>query len=256
MELWTLTENTSVREDLRSEHGLSLCLGLGEKKILFDFGQTDAFALNAAVMGIRLEDISLAVLSHGHYDHGGGISRFLRENDRARIYVNHHAFGDHRRNDGSYIGLDTALESHPRILAAEDGTVLAEGIRLAQLPPAPTDPQGMFRLEGGRAVPEDFRHEQYLLIEEAGKRILLSGCSHRGVLPLLERFRPDVLIGGFHTRSLDPQGPALRALGEAMDRSGATFLTCHCTGDAQYAVLSRILGPRLRRLRTGDSVTV
>jgi metal-dependent hydrolase (beta-lactamase superfamily II) len=80
MKLVTLMENSSCREDLCCEHGLSLYLETLGKKILFDAGQSAAFAENAAVLKVDLEAVDFAVLSHGHYDHSGGLERFLQIN--------------------------------------------------------------------------------------------------------------------------------------------------------------------------------
>ena len=71
MKLVTLMENTTCREDLCCEHGLSLYLETGDHKILFDAGQSGAFAENAEKLGVNLQNVDFAVLSHGHYDHGG-----------------------------------------------------------------------------------------------------------------------------------------------------------------------------------------
>ena len=77
MKLWILAENTACAEGMLPEHGLSLYMETGSRRILFDMGQTDAFARNAARMGVNLEKVDTAVLSHGHYDHGGGMAAFL-----------------------------------------------------------------------------------------------------------------------------------------------------------------------------------
>ena len=71
MYVTVLVENTSFTEGLRAEHGLSLYIEANDKKILFDMGQTELFADNAEKLGIHLADVDVAVLSHGHYDHGG-----------------------------------------------------------------------------------------------------------------------------------------------------------------------------------------
>ena len=76
-------ENTTTREDLACEHGLSLYIEANGKRILFDTGASAAFADNAEKLGIDLNQVDLCILSHGHYDHGGGIKRFLEVNDHA-----------------------------------------------------------------------------------------------------------------------------------------------------------------------------
>ena len=85
MKLYTLMENTTCRDDLACEHGLSLYMETGTHKILFDTGKTGAFADNAKKMGVDLCQVDLCVLSHGHFDHGGGIARFLEENTKAPV---------------------------------------------------------------------------------------------------------------------------------------------------------------------------
>ena len=73
MKLCTLLENTACRNDLTAEHGLSLYMETGNHKILFDMGQSDAFAANAHKLHIDLTQVDTAILSHGHYDHSGGL---------------------------------------------------------------------------------------------------------------------------------------------------------------------------------------
>ena len=80
MKLTVLTENTTGSPHLIAEHGLSLYLETKDLRLLFDTGQTDALIANAAFLGVDLGTVDLAVLSHGHYDHGGGIAAFLQHN--------------------------------------------------------------------------------------------------------------------------------------------------------------------------------
>lgn len=147
MKITTLLENTSARPELSAEHGLSLYIETAEHRILFDMGQTALFSHNASVLGIDLAAVDIAILSHGHYDHGGGLTRFLTLNRTAPIYVNRHAFEPHYNGTEKYIGLDTALAHHRQLVFIDDTTVLADGITLCCRRQAkPNHPLGAFGL--------------------------------------------------------------------------------------------------------------
>ena len=112
MKIWTLLENTRQAEAFTAEHGLSLYIETARRRILLDTGQTGAFAANAAALGVDLAAVDTAVLSHGHYDHGGGLERFLALNRTAPLYLSRHAFEAHYHGPEKYIGLDPALQRH------------------------------------------------------------------------------------------------------------------------------------------------
>lgn len=251
MKLITLIENTTCSPTLACEHGLSLYLETGAHKILFDMGQSSAFAENAEKLGIDLSLVDFAVLSHGHYDHGGGLETFLHRNRTAPVYLSCHAFEPHFNASGKDIGLKTPASSE-RLIFIQGVTELASGLTLYTVPFPPTDTAGMTFRDG---QPEDFRHEQYLLIEESGKRILISGCSHKGIVAIAEHFRPDVLIGGFHFMKTEDEN----LLADAANRLLAlncTYYTGHCTGQKQYDFLKSRMGDRLHSIPTGSVITL
>ncbi len=78
MRITTLSENTVRQRNLLAEHGLSFWIELGNKKILFDTGQGKVLIANAEELGIQLELADAVILSHGHYDHTGGLGKVLR----------------------------------------------------------------------------------------------------------------------------------------------------------------------------------
>lgn len=256
MKITTLMENTACAPALTAEHGLSLFVEAAGRRFLFDAGATGAFADNAAALGVDLTGAEFAILSHGHYDHGGGLCRFLSINPHAPVYASRFCFDDCRNASGAYIGLDPALQACGRLVLTGDEFAIAPGLTLhscngrAQR----ADPFGLTRREGETQIPEDFRHEQYLLVEEGGTRILLSGCSHKGIVNLVDWFRPDILVGGFHFKSLSPQDPRLRHWGEILAASGTVFYTGHCTGAPQFEVLRPLLGDRLHAISTGTTL--
>ena len=254
MKLVTLMENTSCREDLCSEHGLSLYLETEGKKILFDAGQSAAFAENARHLGVDLKTVDFAVLSHGHYDHSGGLRRFLEINETAPVYVSARAFDAHYSGE-RYIGVDLSLGEHPRVHRIHRDTPLGEGITLCRISVEPADTAGLYREEAGVRRPDDFRHEQYLLLEEQGRRILISGCSHKGILNIVEAFRPDVLVGGFHFMKVKEEA-LLKNAAEKLMEYDTVYYTGHCTGQKQYEYLKNIMGDRLHYIAAGSVLEI
>ncbi len=257
MKITALMENTSAR-GLSAEHGLSLFVDMGDRRFLFDMGQTARFAENARALGIDLNAADFAVLSHGHYDHGGGLATFLALNDHAPVYLSRRAFEPHYNAADACIGLDEGLKGAPRLVFMDDGLEIAPGVTLVSAAQVPLygDPGafGLKVLRHGRLEADDFLHEQYLLVERDGRRVLFSGCSHRGILNIVRRFEPDVLVGGFHLFKL-PVGAALDGYADALEAANATYYTCHCTGAAQYEYMKRRM-TRLHYLSAGDAVEV
>lgn len=257
MKIWVLLENSCCREDLSCEHGLSLYIETGDKKILFDAGQSAAFEENAGKMGVDLEKVDFCVLSHGHYDHGGGLGEFLRINPSAPVYLHGEAFAPCYDGKSQYIGLDPVLKDSGRLVFCRGTRELCPGMTLTDgndLPRFdPIDSAGLTRKVGEDFVPDDFAHEHYLLIREGEKTVCISGCSHKGIGNIVRWFRPDVLIGGFHYMKRDPvsDGPWLRDAAEKLLTGNTVYYTGHCTGDGPYAFLKDIMGDRLNRLSTG-----
>lgn len=226
IQITALVENTSADPRLGAEHGLSLYIETGAHHILFDMGQTALYAANARALGVDLAGVDLAVLSHGHYDHGGGLAHFLAANPGAPVYLSRYAFEPHYHGSTKNIGLEPALAQNLRLRFTGETTPLGDGLTLYACNARPRRHDlgsfGLTTVRDGAFVAEDFRHEQYLLIEQAGKRVLISGCFHKGILDLVEWFRPDVLVGGFHFSKL-PLDETLAGYARALDHSGTVF---------------------------------
>lgn len=266
MRICCLMDNRA-REGFAAEHGLSLWIEAAGKKLLFDAGESGAFAENAQRLGIELAQADAAVLSHGHYDHAGGMERFLELNAGARLYLRRGAEEPHwslSTGERRYIGLSEQLLASGRLVWLDGDFELFPGLRLFGTGP------------GGELVPEansvllgpdglsrdDFRHEQSLMIEEEGRLVLISGCSHCGIVNILRRCEelagrsPDLVIGGFHlaipgTDGMDAEyvdAVAARLLA----RPGMRCCTGHCTGERSLVRLRELMGERVRELNAGD----
>ena len=261
MKLITLMENTASRPDLVFEHGLSLYIEACGKKILFDAGQSEAFVENAAALGVDLGAVDLAILSHGHYDHSSGLKRFLELNDRAPLYLNERAFSDCWHGEDHYIGIDQSLKGSSRVILTGDEYPLADGLKLITCNRMerlhPLSGKGLTVRSGdGTFAQDQFLHEHYLLIEENGKRILISGCSHKGILNIMNWLKPDVLIGGFHFMKMDllSDRDTLKNAARLLNGFQTDYYTCHCTGVLQFELLREWMGERLRYLSAGDTL--
>ena len=270
MKIITLLENTARRPGLAAARGLSVYVETARRRVLFDMGPDASFLENARALGIDLAAVDTAVLSHGHSDHGGGLSAFCELNDQAKICLRREALGAYFAvlpgEAPRYIGLPRALATlSERFVFTGDCEDLGDGLTLFS---DVEDDQSVRAVApklqeraGTGFRPDGFAHEQHLLVEENGKAALLSGCGHLGIVNTLRAAKrhlgrmPDVVFGGFHLFELDPDAPEserlIAATAEAMAEGNTVYYTGHCTGDWAYERLQEALGDRLRPMDCG-----
>lgn len=258
MKIYTLIENTSCVDGFAYEHGLSLYIETEKMRILFDSGQSGAFADNAVKLGIDLGKVDVMILSHGHYDHSGGIGRFLELNNTAPVYISSTAFGMHYNAEDRYIGVDEELKNSSRFVFVDDYEEIGEGITLYGADKinavTPIDSAGLKIKAPSGMIPDTFRHEQYLMIEENNHKVLISGCSHNGILNIMETMKPDVLVGGFHFMKKSVE--EVKAPADKLMEYDTKYFTCHCTGIEQFDCMKQIMGDRLSYLSAGNMIEI
>lgn len=262
MRITALMENTSAAPCCQVEHGLSLYVETQRHRILFDAGQSGLFAQNAERLGIDLRAVDVAVLSHGHFDHAGGMTEFLRINNTAKLYVRPGFSLPHYNPLQKYIGVEPALIGHPRVVPAANRLVLDEELTLVSYDDRPTSQPvqsyGMTEEVDGQRRPDPFHHEQYLLVTEGGRGVLLSGCSHKGICNVMHWAQQEniqALVGGFHFMTVEPEDYGqLDQAARTLLRYPVDYYTCHCTGLPQYRYLKGKMGDRLHYLAAGKTI--
>ncbi|HRX94409.1 MAG TPA: MBL fold metallo-hydrolase [Chitinophagaceae bacterium] len=269
----TLVENTSISKDFGSEHGLSLYIETKKHKILFDVGASELFLKNAKKLDVSIADVDFLVISHGHYDHGGGLKSFLHENTKAEVFLHRLAFEKHyaiRPNDElDFIGLDENLKQNKQIVLTSDRFFINSGIQvfsnITQRKPRPKSNRGLLTEYNGQTTDDIFAHEQNLVIEEDGKTLLVTGCAHNGIINILEHFHtlkgrmPDYVIGGFHLSSRsggNEDSEMTDRIVKYLLSTKAKFYTCHCTGIEPYKRLKAGMRDSIDYLSAGSKITI
>lgn len=273
MKITALMENTACDDSLCTEHGLSLYIEVMGKKILFDTGMSDKFISNAKALGIDATDADMCIISHGHYDHGGGIEAFLDKNKTSPVYIRKMAFDEHYgvvADNVKNIGLDTSLLPNSQFSFTSELQKIDENMTLFSLVP-PYEPiyasSGAQReVIDGEIVHDRFHHEQNLVINENGKYTLIAGCAHSGIYNIITHFHelfgcyPAVVIGGFHLMipSLKKSLPddTIDGLGAKMLSHDTEYYTCHCTGPYAFDRLKAILGDKVTYLSAGKIIHI
>ena len=277
MRIINLVENEIGESGCESAHGLSFYVETENHKLLFDTSPSDVVLRNAQKLGVDLTAVDTVILSHGHYDHSGGILSFVEVNPRAKIYMQHNAGGDYYAYDGEdkgfrYIGIDKKILSSPQVQLLEGDTKLDDELQLFTVDkrafPLPSTNKRLRELRGIEYKQDEFKHEQNLLLTADGKKILFCGCAHNGILNVMETLErkfgkellPDLVIGGFHlmkrTEFSETDTAEVTEIANRLKSYKAHFATCHCTGLPVFNQMKEIMGEQLSYVHSGDEVVV
>ncbi len=181
MEITTLVDNVVYGNNLSGEHGFSVFIRTGDHRILFDTGQSDIFLKNALSLGIDLKSADTAVISHGHYDHTGGLHHFCKINSTAKIYIKPQARGLKYKNKSSHIGIPFHSHLFENRLTEIDSPAALSG-RIHIMPQTDihhsedTHFKGMYIKSGDSWEDDDFRDEQFFVMIHNQSLVIVSGC--------------------------------------------------------------------------------
>lgn len=269
MKITALVENKTcggitASKSIKSVHGLALYIETPKHRMLFDAGPDKTLFENSETLGIDLTGVDIAVISHGHYDHGGALGKLLEINDKVKVYAQRKAFDKHyskRLFKKAGIGLEDGLQAHPQVVLLDGDYVIDDELTLFTTPDTEkyySDANKTLYTDSGK---DDFAHEQNLIIS-GDTTVLILGCGHAGVVNILEKAsanKPQVCVGGYHlwnpvTKKTVPD-VLLEGIAKEMAKYDMRYYTCHCTGQKAYEDLAGKL-PYMKYLSCGETIEI
>lgn len=247
---------------LLAEHGFSLLVETSGRTILFDTGQGPALPRNAEKMKVDLQKTDLLILSHGHYDHTGGLPTVLHASYHVHVYCHGAAFLP-RYSINS--GIAKPVKMIPEAMIAIDGLPeermhwVAKPLKIAdnigitgEIPrtSAFENTGGSFYFDQDGKRTDSIRDDMAIWISTSQGLVICIGCCHAGIINTLNYIRDltgeskiHTLIGGLHLLNADLERLEKTIAGLRRFDIGQ-IIPCHCTGDAANVIIKREMNCR------------
>jgi 7,8-dihydropterin-6-yl-methyl-4-(beta-D-ribofuranosyl)aminobenzene 5'-phosphate synthase len=245
----TILCNDIAKSGFASEHGLSLLI---DEETIFDTGMTDVAVKNADKLGLSLAGVKRIFISHGHYDHIGGLPYILDKTGRVDLYLQRKAlipkYSGDRFTGFSYNWDEIEKKVNVHLL---DGDANVDGFSIINdVPTVEENIDANFKANG---VHDLFEDEMNLFKDG----ILITGCAHRGIENIfqkaLEKYRVNTIIGGFHLINVDIR--RIKSISKLFEDHNVNVVPLHCTGETATKVFKDSLGQRCILKMAGDKIS-
>ncbi|HSW56994.1 MAG TPA: MBL fold metallo-hydrolase [Dehalococcoidales bacterium] len=275
MRLITLSENTAGQPDVLAEWGLSILIEQKERRILMDSGAGLSVIKNAELLGVDLTAIDTIILSHGHYDHTGGLQQLLTAIGHEVTIVAHPdvfapKYSRVKGKPERYIGLPfdrQKLEDLGArfILSREPVTITEKIITSGEIPMA-TDfekiASSFIQKAGDVFIPDPLLDDLSVIISTPLGLVVVLGCAHRGMINILRHAREvtgqakiHMVVGGSHLK--DSKDEQVWLAISALNEMGVQKLAvCHCTGMPATLLLAQTYGKDFIFNQTGSVIEI
>ncbi|MFW6119978.1 MAG: MBL fold metallo-hydrolase [Petrotogales bacterium] len=261
----TILCNDKALKGFREEHGISFFIDSRNKKYLFDTGTTDVALENARKLDIDLNAIDSVIISHGHYDHLGGLADILKLIGKRKVYIGKGALNRKFSGEKS-VGPEESYNEYLALGAEfktiEENTKISDGIVIISATPFVTDerPQRKYKhINIDRKETDEFDEELTLLIIRESKGTVVTGCSHRGITNILTEVslhcEIENVLGGLHL--LHKNGQELNIICDKLEEFGVSnYFTGHCTGDKAIRIMKERLSANVKEIMAGDIISL
>ncbi|MFC1937068.1 MBL fold metallo-hydrolase [Chloroflexota bacterium] len=273
LHLTTLSENTAGAGHLLGEWGLSILVETDETNILFDAGQGASASHNADILGVDLSKVDRIVLSHGHYDHSGGLRHVLRKIKKEVEIIAHpdiwQAKYSRREQNYRYIGIPFQRQELENLgarfrLTTEPIKITDSVMTTGEIPMETAfegiPPDRFYIQSDGRWQPDSLLDDLALIINTSQGLLVILGCAHRGMINTLQHARKltgaqkiHMVVGGCHLvdaprERIQATIASLKEL--AVEKTGVS----HCTSLLAAATMAHELGERFFFNTAGTSI--
>lgn len=242
------------------EHGLSFLIETGDRRVLFDTGQSGTALLhNLDLVGVDPATIDALAISHGHHDHTGGLPALLGHlRPGTPLYANPDLFRERfSQKEGQWkaVGLSVKRARLARRLTLRLSVAPQEIIpglwttgEISERPEPEGRSASHLMREEGSIIVDAYRDDMALVWHANDRLALLCGCCHAGLLNTIvhtqRAFQQDVqiIVGGLHLASATPSG--LRHITDVLKAMTSLehVYPNHCTGEAAFVALVSSLG--------------
>jgi 7,8-dihydropterin-6-yl-methyl-4-(beta-D-ribofuranosyl)aminobenzene 5'-phosphate synthase len=225
----------------------------------------------------KIENIDFVIASHSHNDHTGGMLKFFEKNNKAKLYISKNAnqklfFRVMCFKENVSTPQEIFTNYNERISFVDSFMEIDENISIVsgfeRKYPLPKTNDRLLSFKNKAYVQDNFNHEVAVVINNNGKLIIISGCSHSGVDNVIEEvmkhfpgYPIQIVIGGFHLMSfilpkyLGEKKKNIVELGERLLKYNIEkTYTCHCTGDRAFHILKGVMGDKIDNFNTGDEL--
>lgn len=258
--------NVKLSSNFWGEHGLSFLIE-NKEKILFDTGQSfEVLNHNLGILGVKKEDISKIFISHGHYDHTGGLMELVKYSN-AEIFAHPSIFDEKYKKTATepkYIGAPFKKKDLPDISLSKESIELSKNILTTGEIEKTFDFEKVSTVfqkkVGSKYNHDEIIDDQALVIKTQVGGVVVLGCNHSGLLNTIEHSKDligdDVflVLGGTHLVAADDNRLSLTV--EYLKKYGITLFGFHCTGDYASFKLHSALDKMYCRGYTGFEVLI